>query len=176
VWSLCHESASKFRYFNILSVIIMQLTREKLWWEVALKCRSRWSRGQRRMFAASWIQGSRVRIPLRAWMLVSCVCCELCRWRPLRRTDRSFRGVKPGVRVSNCVWFISLETRRPRHDLGSFATDSNLEMCYLGQAIAQGQSIFRGKSDSCKMISRVVYPALGTPNATLCSIPRIQST
>ena len=122
----------------------MQLTREKLWWEMTLKCRSRWPCDQKRMFAASWIPGSWVRIPLRACMFVSCVCCELCRQRPLRRTDRSFRGVTPGVRVFNCVWFISLEMRRPRHDLGCFATDSSLEMCYLGQAIAQGQSIFRG--------------------------------
>jgi len=31
----------------------------------------------------------------------SCACCVLCRW-PLRRADRSFREILPGVRV--CVW------------------------------------------------------------------------
>jgi hypothetical protein len=41
----------------------------------------------------------RVRIPPRTWMLFSCVCCVLCRWQPLGRTDHSFRGVLTGVCV-----------------------------------------------------------------------------
>ena len=41
------------------------------------------------------------RIPPKAWMLVSCVCCVLCKQWGLRRADRSFRGVLPGVCV--CV-------------------------------------------------------------------------
>jgi hypothetical protein len=32
-------------------------------------------------------------------MSVSCVCCVLCRYRPLRRADHSLRGVLSGVRV-----------------------------------------------------------------------------
>jgi hypothetical protein len=34
-------------------------------------------------------------------MFVSCACCVLCRWS-LRRADRSFRGILPGVSV--CMW------------------------------------------------------------------------
>jgi hypothetical protein len=43
-------------------------------------CRSRWPRGLRRRSAAAWLPGSRVRIPLRSWMFVSCVymlCCPV---------------------------------------------------------------------------------------------------
>jgi hypothetical protein len=35
--------------------------------------RSQWPRGLRRSSAAAWLLGSRVRIPLRAWMFVSCL-------------------------------------------------------------------------------------------------------
>jgi hypothetical protein len=38
------------------------------------------SRSLRRRSAAAWLLGSRVRIPLRAWMFVSCVymlCCPV---------------------------------------------------------------------------------------------------
>ena len=50
-----------------------------------------WSR---RRSAAARLLGLRVRIPLRAWMSVSCECC-----------DHSFREVVPRARarVSNCV-------------------------------------------------------------------------
>jgi hypothetical protein len=40
--------------------------------------RSQWSRGLRRRSAATWLLGSRVRIPLRAQMFVSCVCMLCC--------------------------------------------------------------------------------------------------
>jgi len=36
--------------------------------------------------AAARLLDSRPRIPLRAWMFASCVCCMLYRKRPLRRT------------------------------------------------------------------------------------------
>ena len=65
---------------------------------------------------------SRVRIPLKVWMFVSCVCCVLCRQRPLRRAEHSFRGVLPGVCV--CVCVCDLETsrvRRSRPQLGCCA-------------------------------------------------------
>jgi hypothetical protein len=35
--------------------------------------------GVRRGPAAAWLPGSLVRIPLRAWLFVSCVCCMLCK-------------------------------------------------------------------------------------------------
>jgi hypothetical protein len=35
--------------------------------------RSQWLRCLRRRSAAAWLLGSRVRIPLRAWMFVSCL-------------------------------------------------------------------------------------------------------
>jgi len=46
--------------------------------------------------AAASLLGLRVRIPLRPWMLVSCV--SISRYRPLRPADHSFRGVSPGVK------------------------------------------------------------------------------
>jgi hypothetical protein len=54
-----------------------------LWIFIALKnplCRPRYPRGLRRRSAPAWLLGSRVRIPLRAWMFVSCVymlCCSV---------------------------------------------------------------------------------------------------
>jgi hypothetical protein len=39
----------------------------------------KWTRGLRRRSAAARLLGLRVRIPLRASMFVSCVCCVLCR-------------------------------------------------------------------------------------------------
>jgi len=53
--------------------------------------------------AAFWLLGTRVRISLSAWMLVSCVCSVLCRWRFLRRDDHLFRGVV----LSKCVYVLS---------------------------------------------------------------------
>jgi hypothetical protein len=52
--------------------------------------RSHWPRGLRRRSAAAWLLGSRVRIPLGAWMFVSCVymlCCPL--WVEVSATGRS---------------------------------------------------------------------------------------
>jgi hypothetical protein len=46
--------------------------------------------GLRRRSAAAWLLGTRVRIPLGAWMFVSCVV--LCRYIPLRRADHSSRS------------------------------------------------------------------------------------
>ena len=51
---------------------------------------------------AAWLLGPQFRVPLRAWMFVSCVCYVLCRWRPLRRADRSFRGVLLGMWIYLC--------------------------------------------------------------------------
>jgi len=36
-------------------------------------------------------------------MSVRCVCCVLCRYRPLQRADHSFIEVLPGVCVCVCV-------------------------------------------------------------------------
>ena len=40
---------------------------------------------------AALLLGSRVRFPLTAWMLVPCVYFVLCRKRPLRQADQSYR-------------------------------------------------------------------------------------
>jgi hypothetical protein len=43
-------------------------------------CRSHWPRGLKRRSAAAWLLGSRVRIPLAAWMFVVFIrCVVLCR-------------------------------------------------------------------------------------------------
>jgi hypothetical protein len=63
--------------------------------------RSQRPRGLRRRSAAAWLLGSRVRIPFRAWMFVSCVYMLSCVGRGLcggliTRPEESYR-------VSICV-------------------------------------------------------------------------
>ena len=53
--------------------------------------------------AAAGLLGSRVRIVLRTWMFVCCVCFLHRLW-PLRLADHSFRVVVPCVCVSDGVW------------------------------------------------------------------------
>jgi hypothetical protein len=75
--------------------------------------RSQWSWGLRCRCEVAWCLGSRLRIPLRAWMFVCCVCFVLCRYRSRRQADHSFREVLPGVCVcvcvSNCACSINLK-------------------------------------------------------------------
>jgi hypothetical protein len=47
--------------------------------------------------------GSRVRIPLSAWMFVSSICLVLRKMQPLRRADHSYREVLQDVCVCVCV-------------------------------------------------------------------------
>ena len=56
---------------------------------------------------AAWLLRLRFRTPIRTWMLVQCVCCVWRRYRHLRRADRSFRGILPGVRMfsNSCYYF-----------------------------------------------------------------------
>jgi hypothetical protein len=54
--------------------------------------RSRLPCGLKRRSEATCSLESRVRIRRRTWLFVCCVCCVLCRYRPLRRADHSFRG------------------------------------------------------------------------------------
>ena len=66
-------------------------------------CRSRWPRGLRRMSAAARLLRLRVRILPGAWKFVSCECCALCRWRPLRWAHPSSREVLQCVCFSSSV-------------------------------------------------------------------------
>jgi hypothetical protein len=74
---------------------------------------SRWPCGRSCRSKAASLSGSWVRIPLWAWMFVTCVCCVLCRKRPLRWADHSLRGVISAgcgcvcliVCGSTCVWY-----------------------------------------------------------------------
>jgi len=53
-----------------------EITKDK---ELILKiCLSHWPCGLLRRSAAALLLGSQVRVPLRAWIFVSCVCCVLC--------------------------------------------------------------------------------------------------
>ena len=52
-----------------------------------------WPRDLRRRSAAAWLLGSKVRIPLRAWMFVSGACCVLCRYQPVLPAYQPSRGV-----------------------------------------------------------------------------------
>jgi hypothetical protein len=86
--------------------------------------RSQWRCGLRRGSAAAWLLGLGVRISLRARIFVSYVCCVLCRLRPLRRINHSFRRfllcvcvrvcvcvcVCVRARASNCVWSRNLKS------------------------------------------------------------------
>jgi hypothetical protein len=64
-------------------------------------CRSQWPRGLKRS-AAAWLLGSRVRIPLRSWMFVSCVYVLLsCVGRGL--CDGLITRPEESYRVSDCV-------------------------------------------------------------------------
>ena len=94
-------------------------------------CKSHWPCDLRRMFKAAWLLGSLVRIPLRAWMFVSCVCRVLCKQRRVQLTDYSFRGVLPCVCVcvSNCVWYRNFISRQPRPDLGCCVTKKKSNHC-----------------------------------------------
>lgn len=66
----------------------------------------------RRRSVEARLPGSRVRIPLRAGMFVSYVCCGLCTKRPLRRADHAFRRVISGVCAST--------VRRARPEMGCY--------------------------------------------------------
>jgi hypothetical protein len=69
-------------------------------------CRFQWPRGLRRRSAAAWLLGSRVRMPLGAWMFVCCVV--LCRQRGL--CDGLITRPEESYRVSMCVCVI----KKPR--------------------------------------------------------------
>jgi hypothetical protein len=76
-------------------------------------CRPLWPRGLRRRSAAVWLLGSRVRISLKAWMLVYCVCmwlscvCGGVFDGPITHQEESYR-------VSNCVWWINVSTKEDK--------------------------------------------------------------
>ena len=76
--------------------------------------RSRWPCGLKRRAAAASLLRYRVLIPLRAWMLVSCVCCVasgLCD-RLITLSDDSYR-----VCVSNCVRYRNFNNEAARFGL-----------------------------------------------------------
>jgi hypothetical protein len=79
--------------------------------------RSRWPSRPRRRSTFARLLGLRVRIQLRAWKTVFCVCCVLCvafvtGWSLVQRSPNGC------LCVSNCVRSLSLKTRWPRPDLG----------------------------------------------------------
>jgi hypothetical protein len=61
---------------------------------------SRWPRGLMCKAAAALSLRSQVRIPLRAWMFVSCVCCMLCTLQPHRPADNSLGSLLPDMCVN----------------------------------------------------------------------------
>ena len=79
------------------------------------------SRSLRYRFVVARLLGLRVRSQLKAQMLVSCVCCVLCRYRHLWRADHSFRGVLLGVCF--CLWPRELNNERPRLELDCCVTE-----------------------------------------------------
>ena len=85
-----------------------------------MRSRSQWPSGLRRGSSAVRLLGLRVRIPLGAWVYVSCECCvlscsSLCGW-PIPRPEKSYR-----------LWYVIVcdletsSTRRPWLALGCCA-------------------------------------------------------
>jgi hypothetical protein len=58
-------------------------------------------------YAAVWLLGLRVWIPLRAWMFVSCVCCVWCRVAATA-TVWLIVQMSPAGCWTNCMWFRTL--------------------------------------------------------------------
>jgi hypothetical protein len=54
------------------------VTNDCEYYSLGVDGRSQWPRGLKRRSTAAWLLGSRVRIPLRAWMFVSCVSMLCC--------------------------------------------------------------------------------------------------
>jgi hypothetical protein len=144
--------------------------------------RSRWPCGLRRRSAAAWLLGSRLRSSLRAWMFFSCVCCMLCRLRPLGWADRSFRGVLPNVCISNGVWSETSKIRRPRPELGCCVTEKKITFMrswvnVVGQLSRQrlGQLRNRGsipaRSKIFCLFSIMAIPALWATQPSVQYIP-----
>jgi hypothetical protein len=76
-----------------------------------------------------------VRIPLTTWIFVSCVCCELRRYRRLRRAVHSSRDGLSSVCVCVCVCInmCDLETstmKRSRAEVGCSATEEKTGITY----------------------------------------------
>jgi hypothetical protein len=80
--------------------------------------RSQWPRSLTRRYAAAWLQGSRVRIPLGAWMFVSCAYVLLpCVGRGL--CDGLITCPEESYRVSNCVCDHTNPERGPMFQVGN---------------------------------------------------------
>jgi hypothetical protein len=60
-------------------------------------CQSQWARLARGESAAAWLLGLRVRIPLAAWMYISCESCGFVRLRSIRRAGQSSTVVLSSV-------------------------------------------------------------------------------
>ena len=85
-------------------------------------CEYRGACSLKRTYAAYGSRQLHVRNPVSAWIVVSYVSSVLCRYRPMRCADHSFRGVLPSVCV--CVWPINLKRRLSRPELGHWATNT----------------------------------------------------
>jgi hypothetical protein len=79
--------------------------------------RSRWPRGLRRRSTEAWLLESRVRIPLRVWMFVSCVYMLFsCVGRGL--CEELITRPEESYRVSNYVWLRNLNTEEDKAQRG----------------------------------------------------------
>jgi hypothetical protein len=83
--------------------------------------RSRWPRGLRRRSATAWLLGSRLRIPMRAWMFLLCLYEYVvlsCVGRG--HCDGMITRPEDSYRVYNCVWLRNL-IQRTRFNVGCSA-------------------------------------------------------
>jgi hypothetical protein len=98
-WRLCRIFMGKF-----LGILSVGNREEDMRITLNWMCRSLLPRGLRARSAAAWLLGSRVRIPLRAWMFVCCVYMLFCPvWVEASATGWSLVQRSPIV-LPVCVW------------------------------------------------------------------------
>jgi hypothetical protein len=110
----CHltQSIENFKIVEVFKTgyILFNFVQSKL-----ADCRSQWPRGLTRRSGAARLLGLWVRIPVGAWMFVSCECCQV----EVSATSWSLvQGVLPTV-VRRCVWSGNLVNEEVMTRVGS---------------------------------------------------------
>ena len=154
------------------------------------------NRSRRRRSETTLLLGSGVRIPLRTWIVFGCVFCVMCRKRPLRQTNQSFRGFLLGlcacacvsncVRVcvcaylivcvcvclcvSNCVLSINLTMKPPRPQLGCCTVEeADREQGELRRMNKESHQLLSGRSTRRGWKNLwISYPAHWHSDSDLC--------
>jgi hypothetical protein len=118
-------------------------------------CRTQWPRGLRRRSAASWLLGSRLQIPLGAWMFVCCLYVVLsCVGRGL--CDGLIIHPEESYCVSVCVWSKNPEKGGQRSilDYKRLWMWMNMKLCLVGEEkLPKMLTWFRSGGSSVSIVS-----------------------